>query len=493
MAKDFFQDIVPPSNDRTPRPTARKAAVKPPVQDVQPRIAPEPPSIPAASSTTEYVDDDISSTETAPARGIRNISMPPRARYRSMTGESGEPLTTAVGIPPTRRRSNFSRTWIWIIAVVCLALLGFLALFMFRATTVTLTPRSQTIHFDQTSQFSAYPVSTSATGTLAYTVATTDLQDSETVTSNGTTSTQMKASGSITVYNNSSASSVKLIKNTRFQTPDGLIFRAPADITIPGKQGSTPGQVTVTVVADQAGPSYNVGPISHLTVPGLQSNAAMYASIYAQSSGSMTGGLSGTQPGVSASVRQAAISDIRARLAQKAAQYIQSQNTSTMFAFAGLADITYSDGTDNAASSSQVTINENAHIQVPVFDAHALATTVAQTMAVDTGNTPIQLVDGSGFSAQPTNSTAIALGTDPIDFSLVGSAQILWSIDTTALARALAGRDQSVFQTVIGKFPGIESARARIEPFWSSSFPSDPAKITVIVSNAAASSSVQIK
>ena len=91
----------------------------------------------------------------------------------------------------------------------------------------------------------------------------------------------MKASGSITVYNNYSTASVKLIKNTRFQTPAGLIFRVPADVVIPGKQGSTPGQVTVTVFADQVGQQYNIGPTPRLTVPGLQSNAAMYAQIYA--------------------------------------------------------------------------------------------------------------------------------------------------------------------------------------------------------------------
>jgi hypothetical protein len=394
---------------------------------------------------------------------------------------------------PVKRRSKFAHAWVWILAVICILILGFLALFMFRQTTVTLTPRSQTVNFDQTSQFSAYPTTSAATGTLAYTVGTSDLQSSETVPSNGTTETQMKASGSVTVYNNDSASSVKLIKNTRFQTSAGLIFRTPADIVIPGKQGSTPGHVTVTLFADQVGQQYNIGPTPRFTVPGLQSNAAMYANIYAQSTGSMTGGFSGTQPGVSASVRQAAVSDIRTRLAQQAAQYVQSQNTSAATAFTGLAEITYSDLPDVAATSSQVTIGESAHIQVPVFASAAFASVVAQTMAVDTANTPVTLIGGTGYGAQPTNSTPVVLGTDPVDFSLVGSAQILWSIDTSALAKALAGRDQSVFQTVIGGFPGIEAARARIEPFWNNSFPSDPSKINIVIQGTSVASSPQAK
>lgn len=476
MAKDYFQDIVPPSGDRAPRPVTRKVSLTPPAP-VE-KTHEEPPS------EGEYDDDDIPSPEVAPApaRGIRSINMPPRARYRSATSEPGETPSMGMGrgLPP-KPRAKVSHLWIWVLAIICIVVIGFLALFMFRSTTVTITARTQTVTFDQTSQFSAYPTSSAATGTLAYTVATTDLQDSETVPSNGTTETQMKASGSITVYNNYSVSSVKLIKNTRFQTPAGLIFRVPADVVIPGKQGSTPGHVTVAVFADQVGQQYNIGPTSRFTVPGLQSNSAMFAGIYAQSTAAMSGGFSGTQPGVSASARQAAVSDIRTRLAQEAAQYVQNQNTAAIVAFTGLAEITYSDLQDVAATSSQVTIGESAHIQVPLFASGAFATVVAQTMAVDTSNTPVSLIGGSGYGAQPTNATPVVLGTDPINFSLAGSAQILWSVDTSSLAKALAGRDQSVFQTVIGGFPGIEAARARIEPFWSNSFPSDPSNIKIIV------------
>ena len=407
MAKDYFQDIVPPTGVQAPRPMARKVPVAAPLRDEELQKDPQ--------TAGEYDDDDVTSVNSPidQSRGIRNINLPPRARYRTATNELGDAPSMGMGRGiAAKPRSKFTHAWVWILALICIIVLGFLALFMFRSTTVTLTPRTQVVNFDQTSQFSAYPASNSATGTLAYTVATTDLQDSEVVPSNGTTETQMKASGSITVYNGYSASSVKLIKNTRFQSPTGLIFRTPADIVIPGKQGATPGHVTITVFADQAGQQYNIGPNVRLTVPGLQSNTAMYAGIYAQLSGSMTGGFSGTQPGVAANARQAAVSDIRTRLAQEAAQYVKMQNTSTSIAFTGLAEITYGDLPDVGASSSQVTINESAHVQAPVFASNAFAVAVAQAMAVDTGNTPIQLIGGSSYGAQPSDSTPVVLGTD---------------------------------------------------------------------------------
>jgi hypothetical protein len=500
MAKDFFQDIIPPSGSNNNPPTRRMRPTPAPAREPEPQEVSE--DVPEDSE--KYADDDISAEDTvvpvAPPRGIRNINMPTRTRSSPRPsinaggggsmgdgrGDMREVPPIGRGLPPRPRRSG-SRAWMWILVVLCLLVIGFLALFMFRQTTITLTPRSQGITFDQSAQFTAYPQSSAATGTLAYTVATTQLSDSETVQGSGTTATQMKASGSITVYNAYSASSIKLIADTRFQTPTGLIFRVPAAIVIPGKVGTTAGHVTVTVVADQAGPQYNIGPTSRFTVPGLQSIPSEYAGVYGQSSGSMTGGFSGNQEGVADSVRQGAVADIRARLSKDVAQYVQSQNSATMTALVGLAQITYTDLPDkDSASSTQVQIGESAQVTVPVFPASDFASTVAQTVAITTDNASVTLQGGNGYGAQSTNATPPSLGTDPIDFSLVGSATFIWSIDTGALTQALAGRDQSVFQTIIGGFPGIEAAKARIEPFWKSSFPTDPSKIKVIVQSPAA-------
>ena len=495
MAKDFFQDIVPPShgdNAQRPAGAGRKVRLSPPPAPHAAPFVSERASQQEASSFES--DDDIVSEEDAGApqsRGIRNINMPTRPRYRNALGEIGETAAPARQAPRRSGGSSSGKWILWALVLACILVAGFLATFMFRQSTVTITPRSQNITFDQTAQFIAYPSSSSATGTLAYTVAATDLSGSETVAGNGTTATQSKASGTITVYNNYSTASVKLIKNTRFESPAGLIFRTPTDIVVPGKQGSNPGSVTATVQADQTGPQYNVAPDTKFTIPGLQSNAAMYAGMYAQSTAGISGGSSGTQEGVAESVRQAAIADIHAQLTQKAAEFVKEADASGTIAFPGLTEISFSDAPDADATSSQVIITENAHVSVPVFQAQAFAAAVAQTMAVDTNGVPITLIGGSGYAAQPTDTTPVNLGTDPVDFSMVGSAQILWSVDTGALVQALAGRDQASFQTIIAGFPGIQSAKARIEPFWKNSFPSDPSSIKVIVESPATSSAGQ--
>ena len=60
-----------------------------------------------------------------------------------------------------------------------------------------------------------------------------------------------------------------------------------------------------------------------------------------------------------------------------------------------------------------------------------------------------------------------------------GNAVLVWTVDAAELEAALAGRDESTFQTIINGFASIQQARSRIEPFWNSSFPSNTADIKV--------------
>ena len=221
MVKDYFQDIVPVSQGDDGRDQASDL-------------------INNDSDTSDAIE------HTVPIRSIRNIASPNRE------WSNAQPLgamVSGVSSRPSRGRSSAPMT-LWIIAGVCVLVLAIFSLFAMRSTTITITPRSQAITFDKATQFRAYPATTAATGTLSYTVVTFDVQDSEIVAAQGTTHAERKASGTIIVYNNYSSTPVKLIKNTRFQTEAGLVFRVPSDVVIPSKSATTPGQVNVTVIAD---------------------------------------------------------------------------------------------------------------------------------------------------------------------------------------------------------------------------------------------------
>ncbi len=467
MAKDYFQDIVPPSGSQGSG-RMRKLSVAP-----------------ASESDDEVeieneIDTDVPVEEesaVAPDRSIRNINITP-ARPRRVQ-ESTPPGN--FGSTPRRPRS---KKWLWILGGLVIIVVAILAVVAMRTTTITITPRTHAVLFDDASVFTAYPAIAAAAGTLAYTTETIELEDSETVPSNGTVQASDKASGLVTVYNEYSTDPVKLIKNTRFEATGGLIFRAPSDITVPGKTAAGPGKISVTVVADQPGQQYNVGPVSRLTLPGLKSTADMYAKVYAQSTTAFSGGFLGQKPGVAQSDMDRAVAGMRSRLESKARDAAKALATDTTVVFTDLVKITYEEQPATAESGGEVRVHQKAHVSIPVFAAESFAKTIALSVSSDVDDASVQLVPGEGFGARALAASS-TLGIDPLQFGLIGGATIVWNIDTAAVADALVGRDQSAFQTIVTGFKGIEEARARIEPFWSRSFPQNAADIKIKVVNPA--------
>lgn len=107
---------------------------------------------------------------------------------------------------------------------------------------------------------------------------------------------EQKAGGKITIYNAYSSDAQTLVANTRFSTPDAKIFRLEQRVIVPGAkiiEGKIiSSSIEATVVADQPGPQYNVGPVSHFSIPGFQ-GSAKYQGFYAGSQEPMTNGFIG--------------------------------------------------------------------------------------------------------------------------------------------------------------------------------------------------------
>lgn len=463
MAKDYFQDIVPPA-----RGSGAEAPRKVPIQPAARTESAEPhdpsPEAPAAENIPDTPSD----------RSIRNVSINP-ARPRRPMGDVTPPGN--FGMRQGSRRGG--KRWLWLTAGASLIIVAVLLLMALRSTSVSVIPKTHAVVFDQSSEFTAYPAVAASSGTLPYTIQAVDIEDSGVVPSTGTVRADEKASGLITVFNDYSSAPVKLIKNTRFATPEGLIYRAPADIVVPGKSGTSAGKISVTVVADQPGAQYNVGPIAKFTLPGLK-GGDMYAKVYASSDAAFAGGFSGERPGVAQSDMDKTLADIRSRLEGKARDAVRGVQTDSDVVFTDLVQIQYVDQPSTPEAGGKVRIHQKAHVVIPVFPASDLAKAVARAVSSASDDARVTLLGGEGYGAHIQSSTS-TLGTDAMTFTLLGQATIVWDIDTAALAAALAGRDQDAFESIVTGFPGIQEAHARIEPFWSRSFPKDPGDIKIRV------------
>lgn len=454
MAKDFFSDI---------------------------RNQPEPqrPNVPAPAPAP---------SPATPDRSIRNISVParrvpisspaPRVGGNEIKAEGGPTASLGAYVDSPPRRS---RLLIWLVAVVAVVILAGAVAYVFLGdTVVTVTPRTHQITFDDSTQFTAYPAATSAAGTIAYTTESIVLTDSATVPATGTEQAQDKATGTITVYNDYSSAPVRLIKNTRFQSPGGMIFRIPASVEVPGKKGSTSGQISVTVIADQPGESYNIAPADKFTLPGLKSTPEMYTGVWGRSTETFSGGFSGTKPAIQKDALDKARSDIRARLEEKARSAVAERNSENTFAFYDLSTVLFESLPTTPEATGSAKVNEKVTITIPLFSKPAFAGSIASAVSADAEGNMITLTPGAAFGAKIAGDQKV-LGQDPLTFTLSGNATLVWSIDPGPLSDALAGKDQGAFETVIGSFPSIEKAEASIAPFWRRSFPADPADIKITV------------
>ena len=422
--------------------------------------------------------DERSETEDeprlAPERSIRDIE-PSAARVRMQRHAPVRPVSYAV--QPVPRRSRWG---VWIAAIVALVILGgAAALIFFPSTSVAVTPHTQIIPFDAATSFTAYPEAAAAPGTIRYTAISQVFEDSAVVAASGMEKVDEKATGQVTIYNAYSEKPVRLIKNTRFQAANGLIYRIPASVDVPGKTASGPGSIQVTLFADQTGDTYNLPPQDKLTVPGLKSTPDMFNGVYAKSTVAFSGGFSGERPAVPAATLDAARSEVRGRLNEKAQQLAATVPEGSL-AFSGLTNVSFETLPPTEEPGGGVRIHEKATVVMPVFPEAAFAQSIGQAVSASAEGQSLMIRFDDAISATASSTLAQGeYGQKPLVFSLSGTGQLVWNVDGAVLAQALAGKEEAAFQTIIGGFPGIEEARARITPFWQHSFPKDPAKVTI--------------
>jgi hypothetical protein len=306
----------------------------------------------------------------------------------------------------------------------------------------------------------------------------------KTVPATGTVDAQDHASGTIVVSNLYSAKSQRLITNTRFATADGSVFRTHAPITVPGyttKNGQkVPGTVEAVIYADAAGDKYNLDS-ADFKLPGLK-GTNQYDLITGKTKGPLSGGFIGKRATVEKSVRDQAIADIKAELERKLRDKVTSTAPAGSLVFPDSIAIHYIEQPD-AGDNGQATLTVMGKAVAPAFSADALARELATHASVST-DSPLTL-------ANPTEVTYTAVDTTqaenggPVSFTLSGNAHLVASFSPTQLAEDLAGKSKAQADAVRASYPSLAGPLTiTVYPFWLSSIPSNPERITVTVKGA---------
>src|SRR3989338_6169991 len=230
--------------------------------------------------------------ETAPSKTEEDVVLKAvRDTYQSEKEEKARSFRNGF-------KKNTSRVILWSISVISIIALMVTLGNIFSVATLTVTPQSQkvTINLDLVAK------PKTVTGELSYNSLALVRDKEEIVPADGEKPVESRSSGRIVIYNSYSTSPQRLVKNTRFETPEGLIYKIADSVTVPGRKNldeqNIPGSVEALVYGETAGEEYNIG-LTDFTIPGFKSNTERFNSFYGRSKTPMTGGKIGTEKVVS--------------------------------------------------------------------------------------------------------------------------------------------------------------------------------------------------
>ncbi|MFA5831055.1 MAG: hypothetical protein WC878_04480 [Candidatus Paceibacterota bacterium] len=352
--------------------------------------------------------------------------------------------------------------------------------FVFYSATVTIRLKHAEVALDNR-EFQAMQQSSDA---IPFQSMTLSSEETVKLTPTGEKKVSKKASGKIVVYNSYNNQSQVLIKNTRFETPDGKIYRIDSQILVPGMKKidgkDVPGSLEVTVYANEAGPEYNIGLVD-FTIPGFK-GSPRFAKFYARSKTPMTGGVNGLIKTISDDDREKAKNSLTATLKQKLIANAEAQKPKGSVLYENAMFFTFTDTVDDSVQSGEkdVPMTLKGSVDAILFDEAKLSRSIVQT-SVSVGpdeRIKIDNIEKLGFVWKTPIGSAPEK-TDTLEFLLSGKASAVWEIDELSFKSKLAGVKKSEFSGVMVQFTGIEKATPKFNVFWRSSFPKNTEKIFI--------------
>ncbi|PIR45340.1 MAG: hypothetical protein COV09_01980 [Candidatus Vogelbacteria bacterium CG10_big_fil_rev_8_21_14_0_10_50_13] len=315
-----------------------------------------------------------------------------------------------------------------------------------------------------------------------------DINDTEkkAVPASGTETVSRKANGLITIYNNHNEQAQKLVANTRFETPDGKIFRIQDQITVPGAKltdgQQVPGSIEVRVYADQAGSVYNIGP-AEFTIPGFKGDPR-FDKFYARSTAGMTGGFEGQIKKVSEADKAEAILELKEILKGRLLAEAKTQSPANFILFDDAYFITYEEVLNETlgenASVDQAEVALRGTFYGILFNREDLSFKVAEEQIPNFNGRPLLIKNLDQMKFALLNREEITgPEVDQISFTLEGNAHLVWQFNQEEMITKLSQAPKDSYQAIFAQFPSIKEASLSFFPPWSNELPDNRDRIKV--------------
>ncbi len=288
----------------------------------------------------------------------------------------------------------------------------------------------------------------------------------------GARAVEGKASGEITVLNNTS-SPQPLVATTRFLAQNGVLFRLDSATTVPAN-----GQVNVRITADQPGVAGDIGPTT-FAIPGLA--PSLQEKIYGTSAQAMVGGVQ--------YVRTLSESDIAdAKKALLADMLAEAKTTLS----AGLSPELAAQGTYNVQEQSAITdvaVGAETGVFTLAITARITGVYYDSALVASYAKSLLQKRVPEGFILHSTNEEGAQISIESADYT-TGKAELSVYLDGTAVISSEAptlakdrflGRAPNEALTLLRASDAISDVSISFTPFWLQRIPTLKDHIEIII------------
>ncbi len=396
--------------------------------------------------------------------------------------EDGIDVGTIV-IKDAKKVKKFNFVWVGALSVFLIG--GILASSVYLSKTVlTVFPEFREPNVN--AEFTAYP--DRREGMLTYEIMTLEQAGERQVKATGQEQVESQAKGYIEIIK-TTAGSERLIKNTRFRSAEGLIFRIQESVVVPGAMKDSggalvPGTIRAEVFADAVGSEYNLPAGTKFDVPGFKDSGLteLYDSIRGEIREPISGGFKGPKFIIDDSELSTAKQSLQMELRDSLLAKIDSEKPADFVVFKDAVAITYTDLPTIEYGDSLVTIKIQAVLQLPLFKHADFANFIAKETipTYEQESVRIRNVEDLKFSYTDSSTASVNIANLPsLAFSVVGKPLIVWEYSTEQLQKDLAGKQMTAITTVLSGHTGISTATITSKPFWARSFPDEPEKINI--------------
>ncbi len=291
-----------------------------------------------------------------------------------------------------------------------------------------------------------------------------------------------KAGGIITVYNAYSSEPQPLVARTRFETPDGKTFRLVKELVVPGAKvvngQITPSSIDAEVIADQAGPSYNIGPVEKYTIPGFK-GSPKYKVFYGSSANAMTGGFIGESAYPLDSDIKKAKTEATKKLEDSTKASLAAQVPQGFKILEGASEfvITKQNVIDEVDANSNFSVFVEGQLNILAFRESDLENMLVEKAKKEIGKN----IEARSFELAYTGVAKSNFKLGQMTFPIVFTSILVPAINQQALTQQVMGKTEMDLQTLIFSLPDIESAQISLWPFWVKTVPTREGRIKILV------------